>query len=183
MDSFLQVFGGITIGQVAIFIAALIFLGGILKAVWSYVSNKITKSNEKASEWKKIAEQVQQYPKWHEHSLKKQEEYASMFTKVFDSMGGIEKTLREMQLKNNRDYASTCRYRIIRFNDELLQKEIFHTKEHFDQILDDIDEYEDYCRQDPDYKNSKAIMAINHIRQVYQKCTNEGNFYKKEVGT
>lgn len=80
-----------------------------------------------------------------------------------------------MHLKSSRDNATTCRYRIIRFNDELLNNKL-HTKEHFDQILDDIDDYEDYCKQDPAYKNSKAVMAIRHIQQVYQRCNEEGTF-------
>ncbi len=172
-------FGGITIGQVAVFIAAIAFLGGILKVVWAYVSNKIVKSNEEATEWKKIAEQVQQYPKWHKQSIEIRDELAKSIQELSTKVDETNKTLDTMQLRNKRNYATTCRYRIIRFNDELLQKgehEILHTKEHFDQILDDIDEYEEYCNIDREYRNSKAVMAIKHIRQVYQKCTDEGTF-------
>lgn len=179
MDYFLDVFGAITIGQVVAFIAALIFLSGVLKAVWAYVSNKITKSNEKAAEWKKIAEQVQKYPKWHEQSIEIRDELARSIQQLSLKVDETNKTLDAMQLRSKRNYATNCRYRIIRFNDELMQKgehEILHTKEHFDQILDDIDEYEDYCRQDPDYQNSKAVMAIKHIRQIYHKCSDEGTF-------
>lgn len=179
MNYFLEMFGDISVGQVATFIAALVFLGGILKAVWAFVSNKITKSNEKAAEWKKIAEQVQQYPMWREQSIEIRDELAKSIQALSNKVDETNKTLDAMQLRSKRNYATTCRYRIIRFNDELLQKgehEILHTKEHFDQILEDIDEYEDYCNLDRDYKNSKAVMAIEHIRQVYQKCADEGTF-------
>ena len=165
--------------QVVMVISAMVFLYGIHKVVLKYVSNKITKSNERAAEWKKIAEQVQLYPKWHDQSIQIRDELAKSINDLTQKVDATNKTLGEMQLKSKRNYATTCRYRIIRFNDELLQKgerEILHTKEHFDQILDDIDEYEDYCRQDPDYRNSKAVMAIKHIRQVYDKCGDEGTF-------
>lgn len=176
IEDFLQVFGDVTVAQVVIIISAIVFLFGIYKVVSRYVSNKITEANKKAEEWNKIAEQVRQYPEWHEQSIQIRDGLSDAIHRLGEKIDKTNKTLTEIQLKNKRDYATTCRYRIIRFNDEILQKDRLHTKEHFDQILDDIDEYEDYCRQDPDYKNSKAVMAINHIRQVYQKCTDEGTF-------
>lgn len=176
MEHFLTMFGDVTVGQVVMGISGIIFLIGVLKAIWAYVSNRITKANEKAAEWKKIAEQVQQYPEWHNQSIQIRDGLSNSINQLSAKIDKTNRTLAEMQLKSKRDYATTCRYRIIRFNDELLEKDRLHTKEHFDQILDDIDEYEDYCRQDPDYQNSKAVMAIKHIRQVYQKCNNEGTF-------
>lgn len=176
MGSFVAMFGQITVEQIAIFFSAILFLASILKMIWSYISNWIAKSNEKAEEWKKIAGQVQQYPEWHDQSIQIRSELNDAISELNKKVDMINKTLLEIQIKNKRNYATTCRYRIIRFNDELLEKNHLHTKEHFDQILDDIDDYEDYCRQDPNYQNSKAVMAIRHIRQVYQKCSSEGTF-------
>ena len=72
-------------------------------------------------------------------------------------------------------YAKQCRMRILRFNDEILQK-ARHTKEHFDEILDDITEYERYCETHPGYRNSKANMAIANVEAIYQRCLAEKNF-------
>ena len=41
-------------------------------------------------------------------------------------------------------YAINCRTRILQFNDEILHKRK-HTKEHFDQALSDITDYNNYC--------------------------------------
>lgn len=71
--------------------------------------------------------------------------------------------------------ATLRRTHILHFNDEILH-EIKHTKEHFDQILEDIDYYEDYCDEHPDYKNNKAVCAINNIQQTYKKCMDEHSF-------
>ncbi|MCD8211935.1 MAG: hypothetical protein LUC17_02790 [Oscillospiraceae bacterium] len=68
-----------------------------------------------------------------------------------------------------------ARYRIIRFDDEIRHK-MRHTEEHFNQIMDDIQEYERYCKKHPDYPNRKAQSAIKNIDEVYRTCRNEGKF-------
>ena len=68
-------------------------------------------------------------------------------------------------------YAKQCRMRILRFNDEILQadpQKSAHSKEHYDEILDDVTEYERYCETHPGYRNSKAVMAIQNVERSYQ---------------
>ena len=64
--------------------------------------------------------------------------------------------------------ADDRRTRILRFNNELY-RDIFHTKEDFVDILADIDAYEDYCREHPEYKNSRATHAVANIGRVYDE--------------
>lgn len=66
-------------------------------------------------------------------------------------------------------------YRILHFNDELLHG-IKHSKEHFDQTLSDITEYDSYCAKHPDFKNQITIHATKNILQTYDKCTAEASF-------
>ena len=75
----------------------------------------------------------------------------------------------------NADKADTRRYRILRFNDELLHNQR-HTREHYNQILDDITEYEQYCTSHPDYKNNKAVLAIENIKSNYKNCVTNNSF-------
>lgn len=77
--------------------------------------------------------------------------------------------------KLDENSASTCRYRLIRFDDEL-RHHVKHTQEHFDQILDDITIYERYCKEHPNYPNSKAVLAIENIKETYSKCRKENSF-------
>lgn len=77
--------------------------------------------------------------------------------------------------KLDENSASTCRYRLIRFDDEL-RHDVKHTQEHFDQILDDITTYENYCKEHPLYPNSKAVLAIENIKETYSKCRKENSF-------
>lgn len=71
--------------------------------------------------------------------------------------------------------AKEARQHVLRFNDEILQG-IRHTKEHFDEVLEDIDEYESYCRTHPEYPNNKAVLAIENIRLVYSTALKEHDF-------
>ena len=69
----------------------------------------------------------------------------------------------------------SCSTRIMRFGDEILH-DIRHSKEHFDQILLDITNYEAYCEQHPKFKNNIAAATIQQIKAVYQKCLDENSF-------
>lgn len=81
----------------------------------------------------------------------------------------------EVMDKLDESETNTARYRIIRFDDEIRHREK-HTEEHFNQILEDIDKYERYCKKHPDYKNNKAVSAIANTKQVYEKCKRENSF-------
>lgn len=94
---------------------------------------------------------------------------------VISKMEKIEKDVAEVKKEVAESSAVTSRYRILRFDDEILHN-IRHTKEHFDQILLDIDVYEKFCDVHPDFKNNLAVMAIKHIKAVYEKCGKDNSF-------
>ena len=94
---------------------------------------------------------------------------------MMDNVSSMQETLDKHITKDDERYAKQCRLRILRFNDEILQQKR-HTKEHFDEILDDITEYERYCAEHPDYKNNKAVMAIHNVNRVYGECLARNSF-------
>ena len=71
--------------------------------------------------------------------------------------------------------ANQRRRSILNFNNEIL-RDIPHTKEEFIDILQDIDDYERYCCENPDYKNNRAALAINNIRDVYKARLKKHDF-------
>lgn len=71
--------------------------------------------------------------------------------------------------------ANLLRTQILRFNDELVDDRK-HTKEHFDEILSIIDEYETYCRTHEDYKNNKCAHAVANISRVYDERLEKHDF-------
>lgn len=79
-----------------------------------------------------------------------------------------------MNLGKQKD-AEAARNRILIFDDEL-RRHIDHSYEYFQQILADVDEYTRFCDEHESYPNSKAEMAIKHIKDVYDKCKENDNF-------
>lgn len=71
--------------------------------------------------------------------------------------------------------AVLARTHILRFNDELYNH-IDHSKEYFDQTLEDIDTYEKYCIAHPGFKNQRTVFAEDNIKTVYKKLTEEHKF-------
>ena len=71
--------------------------------------------------------------------------------------------------------ADSYRTRILQFNNELL-REILHTREDFIEILAVIDDYESYCRDHREYKNNRAVCAIENIKRVYMERLQKHDF-------
>lgn len=72
------------------------------------------------------------------------------------------------QAKGNRE-------KILRFCDETLEGRR-HSREHFDQVLEDITEYRQYCANHPEFPNDKATLAIERVEQIYRNCMEENDF-------
>ena len=51
-----------------------------------------------------------------------------------------------------------------------------HTKEHFDQILDDITTYERYCDEHKDFPNEKTVITSRRIKEIYERCLQDNDF-------
>ena len=71
--------------------------------------------------------------------------------------------------------ADSYRTRILQFNNELL-REIMRTREDFIEILAVIDDYERYCREHKEYKNNRAVCAIENIKRVYMERLQKHDF-------
>lgn len=92
---------------------------------------------------------------------------------VLDGLDEVKKDQKETReaLDNHiwiddRRNADAHRMRILQFNNELL-RDILHTREDFIEVLDEIDFYERFCAEHPDYKNNRCVHAIENISRVY----------------
>lgn len=94
---------------------------------------------------------------------------------VMEKVETLNQEVQKLKEEEELERARQARQRILRFNDEILHR-CLHSKEHFDEILEDIDLYEDYCAEHEDYENNKAVLAIATIRDVYTKCLKEHDF-------
>lgn len=175
MEYIIQLVGNRSIGWAITVIAGLVFLGLCYRKVEKYFSEKAIHEREKNDQFKKVMDQVNMYPKWHDQSIEMRDNLSKSINELKDQLKEMKHSIDDMRTENSEDLAYTWRYRILRFDDEIRHDEK-HTKEHFDQILDDITKYERYCDEHPDFPNNKAVFAIKNIKKIYQKCTDDGAF-------
>ena len=57
-----------------------------------------------------------------------------------------------------------------------LIRNIPHTREEFIEILAEIDGYEKFCKENPDYPNSRAVHAVANISRVYDERLQKHDF-------
>lgn len=96
---------------------------------------------------------------------------------VYAKLDRLEQMLAAHIADDEKYKAETKRARILQFNKEVRQKER-HSEEEFIEILKVIDEYEDYCRNHPEYPNNRAVTAIENIKYVYKNANQENDFVK-----
>ncbi len=85
-----------------------------------------------------------------------------------------EKLDKHIEEDKNR-WADNARSRALAFGDEV-RRHIPHTKEAWDDILRDIDQYEDFCAAHPNYENNRAVATISHLKKVYKDHIKNNDF-------
>lgn len=93
----------------------------------------------------------------------------------------IQATLEAHIRENEDSVARDYRYRILCFYDELCERlrnhtEIPFSEIHFADIIEDIDNYEAYCKAHPDFKNNRGAAAMKFIKETYSKLKEDGKF-------
>ena len=95
---------------------------------------------------------------------------------INDKLDDISKKQNELEEQFKEGEAKTARIHILRFADELYTRQIKHSKDYFDDILDDIKDYELYCDSHKKFKNGKTEMAVTLIKKTYDELYNEHSF-------
>jgi hypothetical protein len=86
---------------------------------------------------------------------------------ILAKLDAITTRMDQMEAAAAEREAKDARIRILRFGDEC-SHEVRHSREHFEQVIEDVDAYETYCREHPDFKNNKAVLTIKLIKDTYQ---------------
>ena len=93
--------------------------------------------------------------------------------KTAEKLDSIIKAVREVSERVDANSATLARTHILRFDDELING-IHHSREYFQQTLEDVDTYERYCVSHPAYSNNTCRLAIEHIKRVYSDLQEKG---------
>lgn len=100
-----------------------------------------------------------------------------LITRKDNSLG---KAIKALDDKIDLNYAKTARRCILRYSQEV-RSGVRHTKEEWDQINADIDDYNGYCKKHPDYENSRAVLAIEGLQKVYKHCWETNDFEEEKT--
>ena len=94
---------------------------------------------------------------------------------LMDAVEGIKSEVDEIKENIAKGKAENQRTKIIRFSSEirLHQK---HSKDYFDEIMQDITEYDRYCDEHPNFRNSITAASSDIIKKTYKKCMEENSF-------
>ena len=95
-----------------------------------------------------------------------------------DIMTAVKELKTEMdgiKADMNQDRAKLQRAKIIRFGSEIRTRQR-HSKDYFDEIMNDITEYEQYCNEHQEFKNNITASTVKLIVQTYEKCLRENDF-------
>ncbi len=94
---------------------------------------------------------------------------------VMKELKSIAEKILGIESRLDMENADDARRSILSFDDEL-RRCMDHSEESFNQVLDDINLYTRYCRDNPAYENNKASAAIAHIKETYQRVKAEDKF-------
>lgn len=96
---------------------------------------------------------------------------------INDSVEELKNQFNKHQKMDDEKGMMNKRAQILQFADEL-HTNVFHSKEHFDEILDVISDYERYCSNHPEFKNTKTPISEKIIKETYEEYLKTGYFEK-----
>ena len=88
--------------------------------------------------------------------------------KTVKAIDGLSDKVEKLKDTMDERDAVLARTHILRFNDEIYNG-VKHSKEYFDQTLEDIDNYEKFC-------NSRTVMAAQNIKDTYNRLLDSHSF-------
>ena len=95
--------------------------------------------------------------------------------KVNEVKEDMTSRLDEAEARREEDKACVARARVLRFGGEAIRG-MSHTKEEFDNVLVDIDSYENYCKEHPKFENNKTVAITKRIKDIYNDCLIKNSF-------
>ena len=81
----------------------------------------------------------------------------------------------EVDAKVDERSAVSARVRILRFADEMMQDHK-HSKDSYQQALSDVDYYETYCDEHPEFKNNQTTTTVEYIKRNFAERLEKHDF-------
>lgn len=91
-------------------------------------------------------------------------------------MAWMKEEILSMRSGMEKDKADDARRRILAATDELRTGITLHSLEWYNQLNEDVDEYEHYCDKHPEYRNNKAVQSIEYFKKNFAKRMENNDF-------
>lgn len=87
---------------------------------------------------------------------------------ILDRLGDLDKKIGQIEASLDERDAVLARTHILRFSDELYNG-VKHSQEYFQQQLDDIETYNQFCERTPRFANGRTKAAAKYIQDEYDR--------------
>ena len=95
--------------------------------------------------------------------------------KIIEMIERLNGKIDKLDDKLGERSAISCRVRIIKFMDEILEG-WSHSHDSYVQVMQDITNYLRYCAEHPEFKNHQTEATIAHIQADYQERLEKNDF-------
>lgn len=95
--------------------------------------------------------------------------------KILEMIQKLDEKIDKLDGELGERSAISCRVRIIKFMDEILEG-WSHSHDSYVQVMQDITNYLRYCAEHPEFKNHQTETTIAHIKADYQERLEKNDF-------
>ena len=103
------------------------------------------------------------------------EEIGTKLDEQSKQIDSLEEAFNQKNKEDAEKEAKAARRRILRADDEI-RMGMKHSKDFFDDVLRDIDAYEEFCDEHPHFKNRCAESASKNVAETYETCKAQNSF-------
>ena len=87
---------------------------------------------------------------------------------ILERLNALDSKVEKIENSLDERDAVLARTHILRFQDELYNN-VKHSKEYFEQTLDDIETYDRFCADNPKFANGRTKAAAKYIQGEYDR--------------
>lgn len=138
-------------------------------ALWGFIQFLLQRKDKKNDCSKKIIEMITKLDEKIDEKIAELDEWSTQRNERLDKK--IDKLDNELSERG----AISCRVRILKFMDEILEG-WEHSHDSYVQVMQDITNYLNYCREHPEFKNHQTEASIEYIKNDYQEHLEKNNF-------
>jgi len=149
---------------IAIFVAV---IGS--NALWGFIQFLLQRKDNKEDCSKKIIEMIKKLDEKFDEKIAELDKMSNQRNDRLDKK--IDKLDGELIERG----IIACRVRILKFMDEILEG-WQHSYDSYVQVMQDITNYLNYCREHPEFKNHQTEASIEYIKADYQERLEKNDF-------